>query len=218
MSGASRGIHMNTGSERTEVRGRGLPLAGDDIDTDRIIPARFLTAVSFEDLGRHAFEDERFDEAGRQKEHPFNDPRYAGAAILIVGRNFGCGSSREHAPQSLMRWGIRAVVGESFAEIFSGNCTAIGLPAVRTSRDTVERLARLVDSDPSTEISVDLENREIRASGERFPCQMPEGDRKMLATGEWDTTGVLLKNLDGVRKTAARVPYMSGFGSEGGQA
>jgi 3-isopropylmalate/(R)-2-methylmalate dehydratase small subunit len=209
---------MNTGSERGEVRGRGLPLAGDDIDTDRIIPARFLTAVTFEDLGRHAFEDERFDEAGRPKDHPFNDPRYRGAAILIVGRNFGCGSSREHAPQSLMRWGIRAVIGESFAEIFSGNCTAIGVPAVRASRDAVERLARLVASDPSTEISVDLEAGEVRAGGERFPCRMPEGDRKMLATGEWDTTAVLLKNREEIRKTAARLPYMSGFGAEGGRA
>ncbi len=208
---------MSTGSERAVVRGRGLPYPGDDIDTDRIIPARFLTAVTFEDLGRHAFEDERFDEAGRAKSHPFNDRRYQGAAILITGRNFGCGSSREHAPQSLMRWGIRAVIGESFAEIFSGNCTAIGVPAVRASRDVVERLTRIVSSDPSVEITVDLEAKEITAGAERFPCQMPEGDRKMLVTGEWDTTAVLLKNLADIRKTASRIPYVSGFGAEGGK-
>jgi 3-isopropylmalate/(R)-2-methylmalate dehydratase small subunit len=206
---------MSLGSERAVVEGRGIPLPGDDIDTDRIIPARFLTAVSFEDLGRHAFEDERFDETGKARQHPFNDPRYAGAGVLLVGRNFGCGSSREHAPQSLMRWGIRAVVGESFAEIFSGNCTAIGVPAVRVSRPVVERLSALAGADPGMSIRVDIAERKITAGAESFPCEMPEGDRKMLASGEWDTTALLLGNRQAIKKTAAAVPYFDGFEGAG---
>jgi 3-isopropylmalate/(R)-2-methylmalate dehydratase small subunit len=200
-----------SGSERRIVSARGLPLPGDDIDTDRIIPARYLTAVTFTDLGSHAFADERFDEGGRMRTHPFNDPRYQGAGILIVNKNFGCGSSREHAPQSLMRWGIQALIGESFAEIFSGNCTAIGIPAVRADRSAVDRLMEIVSRDPDALITIDLESKEISVLEECFPCDMPEGDRKMLSSGRWDTTGVLLANLPLIRETAARIPYLRGF-------
>jgi 3-isopropylmalate/(R)-2-methylmalate dehydratase small subunit len=200
-----------SGSERRIVSARGLPLPGDDIDTDRIIPARYLTTVTFTDLGSHAFADERFDEGGRMRTHPFNDPRYQGAGILIVNKNFGCGSSREHAPQSLMRWGIQALIGESFAEIFSGNCTAIGIPAVRADRSAVDRLMEIVSRDPDALITIDLESKEISVLEECFPCDMPEGDRKMLSSGRWDTTGVLLANLPLIRETAARIPYLRGF-------
>jgi 3-isopropylmalate/(R)-2-methylmalate dehydratase small subunit len=202
---------MSMESERKVIEGRGIPLPGDDIDTDRIIPARFLTAVSFEDLGRHAFEDERFAEDGRGKTHPLNDPRFQGASVLIVGSNFGCGSSREHAPQSLMRWGITAIVGVSFAEIFSGNCTAIGVVAARVSRQAVERLQEMAARDPAAVIRVDLESRTVTAAGESFPLTMPDGDRSMLASGSWDTTAVLLKSGDAIRRTAASIPYFSGF-------
>ena len=147
-------------SRRRALNGRGIPLPGDDIDTDRIIPARYLREITFETLGRYAFYDVRFDEKGNRKEHPLNDPRFAGGNILIVNRNFGCGSSREHAPQSLMRMGIAAFIGESFAEIFSGNCTALGLPAVRVSHQDAQELQALVNADPAAA---------IRATGARLP-------------------------------------------------
>ncbi|HUI70204.1 MAG TPA: isopropylmalate isomerase, partial [Spirochaetia bacterium] len=150
-------------SVRKLIKGRGIVLPGDDIDTDRIIPARYLRLITFEELGKYAFFDERFDDAGKPKPHPLNDPRFTGGSILLVNRNFGCGSSREHAPQSLMRMGINAFVGESFAEIFSGNCTALGLPAVRVSRDDALQLQKLVEGDPTLEVSVDLEALTVMA-------------------------------------------------------
>jgi 3-isopropylmalate/(R)-2-methylmalate dehydratase small subunit len=205
---------MSTESERKVTEGKGLPLPGDDIDTDRIIPARYLTHITFDELGQYAFQDERFDQAGGPRPHPFNDPRFSGAGILLVSRNFGCGSSREHAPQSLMRWGIRALIGESFAEIFSGNCTAIGVPAVRVTRQAVEKLMGMVGSDPSILIRIDLEGMKIEAAAESFECSMPEGDRRLLLTGQWDTTGILLANLDAIRATAGRIPYLTGFGGK----
>jgi 3-isopropylmalate/(R)-2-methylmalate dehydratase small subunit len=194
-------------SARTRVEGRAIPLPGDDIDTDRIIPARYLREISFETLGRYAFQDERFDEKGAAKPHPLNDPRFKGGAILLVGRNFGCGSSREHAPQALMRMGIAAFVGESFAEIFSGNCTALGLPAARVSYEDARALMDLVAADPGIEVVVDLEARTVSAAGKRFPCTMPDSDRRSLVSGEWDTTAVLLANEKSIRATAARLPY-----------
>jgi 3-isopropylmalate/(R)-2-methylmalate dehydratase small subunit len=196
---------------RVLIRGRALPLPGDDIDTDRITPARFLKTISFEKLAEHVFHDERFDEAGREKDHPFNDSRYAGARVLVVARNFGCGSSREHAPQAILRWGIEALVGESFSEIFSGNSTAIGMPAVRVTRGDVEWLMETVRKDPSTEVEVDLREKLVRAAGREVRCEMPEGDRFLLVSGDWDTTGVLVKNLAAVRAAAERIPYLRGF-------
>jgi len=209
-------------SRRTRVEGRAIPLPGDDIDTDRIIPARYLREITFETLGQYAFYDERFDEKGREKPypwtdkrerpHPLNDKRFTGGAVLLVNRNFGCGSSREHAPQSLMRMGIQAFVGESFAEIFSGNCTALGLPAARVSHEDAVALQKIVDTDPAAAVTVDLESRTVSAGGRSFPFTMPESDRKALVTGEWDTTSVLLANEKGIRATARRIPYVSGFG------
>jgi 3-isopropylmalate/(R)-2-methylmalate dehydratase small subunit len=207
---------MSEEASRAVVLGRGVPVPGDDIDTDRIIPARFMKTISFEELGGFVFHDERFDGKGNPKEHPFNDPRFRGATVLLSNRNFGCGSSREHAPQSLMRWGIRVLVGESFAEIFSGNCTAMGLPAVRISHADVQRLMERVDRNPESEIRIDLEAKTVRISGvgetdETFFLDMPEGDRQSLLSGDWDTTSVLLAHRDAIRQTAARLPYMNGF-------
>jgi 3-isopropylmalate/(R)-2-methylmalate dehydratase small subunit len=203
---------MSGASVRKAMTGRGIPLPGDDIDTDRIIPARYLKCVTFDELGRYAFQDERFDSEGRERPHPMNDPAFAGHEILIVNRNFGCGSSREHAPQSLMRAGVRAIVGESFAEIFAGNCTALGIPAVRVTHDAAVRLQEVVGEAPETVITIDLERAVIRlGGGEEFPLTMPDAARKSLVTGEWDTTGVLLAAGDEIERTAARLPYVSGY-------
>jgi len=203
-------------SVRKLIRGRGIVLPGDDIDTDRIIPARYLRMITFEELGKYAFMDERFDESGKPKKHPLNDPRFTGGSILLVNRNFGCGSSREHAPQSLMRMGIRAFVGESFAEIFSGNCTALGLPAARISHEDAVRLQALVDATPSLEVSVDLESLTVSAGGRKLTFTMPESDRRSLVSGTWDTTAMLLSNESSIMETASRIPYLHGFSAAKG--
>ncbi|MGD9855080.1 MAG: 3-isopropylmalate dehydratase small subunit [Planctomycetaceae bacterium] len=189
----------------TQITGAGIPLLLDDIDTDRIIPARFLRCVSFEGIGEHAFKDDRQQDAG----HPFNDPRYRGGSILVVGRNFGCGSSREHAPQSLMRWGIRAIVGESFAEIFFGNCTALGVPCVTADRPALESLAKMIAADPPLEINVDLEAGEVRYADTVVPVSMASGARDALVSGQWDFLSQLLDHAAAIHKTAERLPYMS---------
>jgi len=203
-----------TTSTRALIRGRGIPLPGDDIDTDRIIPARYLREITFETLGRYAFQDERFDEKGAPREHPLNDPRFTGGSILLVNRNFGCGSSREHAPQSLMRMGITAFIGESFAEIFSGNCTALGLPAARVSHEDALTIMEIVRADPKVEIMVDVASGSISIGDLRFSFTMPASDQRSLASGEWDTTAVLGSHAEGIRATAARLPYMHAFPRE----
>jgi 3-isopropylmalate/(R)-2-methylmalate dehydratase small subunit len=190
-----------------QVSGRGIPLLLDDIDTDRIIPARFLRCVTFEGLGEHAFEDDR----KQDPKHPFDDARFRGARVLIVGRNFGCGSSREHAPQALIRWGIQAVVGESFAEIFFGNCTANGIPAVCASRASLQQLAATIESDPHTIVTVDLVEQKVAADNLSFPCTIQEGARTSLVTGRWDFLGELVEARDQVAATAARLPYLKDF-------
>jgi 3-isopropylmalate/(R)-2-methylmalate dehydratase small subunit len=194
---------------RALVSGRALPLRGDDVDTDRIIPARYMKGVSFEGLGEYAFRDARFDEAGKPKKHPFNDPRFAGASILVVNRNFGCGSSREHAPQALARAGITALVGESFAEIFAGNCVSLGLPAATVSAEDARDLQDMVEADPSLLVELDLEAREIRAGARRFAISIPESHRKALVTGLWDSTAELLPGTVAARALAAGLPYLA---------
>jgi 3-isopropylmalate/(R)-2-methylmalate dehydratase small subunit len=197
-----------TDAKVTRVDGRGAVLRGDDIDTDRIIPARFLRCVTFDGLGEHAFEDDRKQAKGN---HPLDDDRYAGARILIVGRNFGCGSSREHAPQALMRFGFGAFVGASFAEIFFGNCVALGLPAVTLPGAELERLMDSVELDPGQELALDLAAGTLTSRAGVQKVAMPEGARRQLLEGNWDATAVLLEARDAIQATAARLPYVSGF-------
>ncbi len=194
------------GVERIE--GRGCVLRGDNIDTDRIIPARFLRCVSFDGLGEHAFEDDRAQAKG---DHPFDDERFAGASILVVGRNFGCGSSREHAPQALMRHGFRAFVGGSFAEIFAGNCTALGLPCLTLEDDDLAKLMDAVALSPEHEVSIDLEARTVSSRAGTFSAGIPDGVRRQLLEGTWNATAVLLNAGDAIETTAARLPYVNGY-------
>ena len=198
-------------SKIIEVKGRGIPVQGNDIDTDRIIPARYMKTVTFEGLGRFAFYDARFDADGKQKRHPFNDPRFTGASVLLVNKNFGCGSSREHAPQSLLRYGIKAIVGESFAEIFAGNCSMLGIPAVRVSEKGVLELMRAVEKNPNAEISVNLETQKVSVAGKAFPFSMPESARRSLVSGNWDTVSQLVSAQAEAKKTFEKLPYLHGF-------
>jgi 3-isopropylmalate/(R)-2-methylmalate dehydratase small subunit len=195
-----------SGASRIEtISGRALPLRGHDIDTDRIIPARYLRAISFEGLDAHVFADDRSDPA-----HPFNAPQYQGASILLVNRNFGCGSSREHAPQALQRWGIQAIAGEGFSEIFFGNSLAIGLPCFGVSHDDVERLMKRVEADPATTITVDVEGLRVSAGDISVAAAMPGSAHEALTTGMWDGTGLLLADFDQVHALADRLPYVTG--------
>jgi 3-isopropylmalate/(R)-2-methylmalate dehydratase small subunit len=199
---------MSSKAKVTRVEGRGCVLRGDDIDTDRIIPARFLRCVTFDGIGEHAFEDDRLQAKG---DHPLDDERFAGARILIVGRNFGCGSSREHAPQALWRFGFQAFAGESFAEIFFGNCVALGLPCVTLARGELERLMESVDLDPSQTLVLDLAKGTLASKLGAQPVAMPDGARRQLLEGAWDATAVLAAAGDAIEATAARLPYVSGF-------
>ena len=194
-----------------QIEGSAVPMRGNDIDTDRIIPARYLKEVSFARMGEYPFYDERFDAAGRKKDHPFNDPEYKGAAILFVNKNFGCGSSREHAPQALHRFGIKAIVGESFAAIFAGNCTMMGVPTVTVGASQIEQLMKSVEESPRTQYTVDLESKTISYGEKKIAIDLPETYRTALTAGSWDSTALLRANLEQVRKTAAKLPYMSGF-------
>jgi 3-isopropylmalate/(R)-2-methylmalate dehydratase small subunit len=191
-----------------EVRGTGCVLRGDDIDTDRIIPARFLRCVVFDGLGEHAFTDDRAQAKG---DHPLDDERFAGAAILIVGRNFGCGSSREHAPQALMRRGFRAFVGGSFAEIFAGNCLALGLPCLTLAASDLARLMDSVSLDPGQTLVVDVEGRSVGYRGGRLAAGLPDGARRQLLEGSWNATAVLLDAGERIERTARALPYLSGW-------
>jgi len=194
-----------------KLKGRAVGVRGNDIDTDRIIPARFMKTVSFDSLGQHVFHDARRDSSGKPAGHPFDDPRHAGASILLANRNFGCGSSREHAPQALAAWGIRAVVAESFAEIFAGNCTAIGIPVVEVEGQAAEALMRLAENRPETELTLDLQEMRLQAGGKSFPLRMPEARRKVFLTGSWDTVGLLLEGREQIQAVAARLPYITAF-------
>ncbi len=195
------------------ISGTCVPVKGDDIDTDRIIPARFMKVVTFEGLGEYAFNDERFDGKGGMKPHPFNSESCRGASILLVNKNFGCGSSREHAPQALMRWGIKAVIGESFAEIFAGNCTSMGIPSVTVSAEAINQLMRSVDEEPSRSLTLDLRNSTIKCGGAEYPAVMEEARRKAFLSGSWDSTSVLLENLSLIEEK-----YKELFGAEAGPA
>ena len=193
-------------SQVKTVSGRGIPLVGNDIDTDRIIPARFLRCVTFDGLGEQAFADDRTQTKG---EHAFDQPQYQGANILVVNGNFGCGSSREHAPQALSKWGIQALVGESFAEIFFGNCVAIGIPCLTASPETIQQLQTLLKENPQAPITVDLEAMQVRCGDFQASVSMGEGSRQMLTTGSWDSCGQLVAQVDQILATTAKLPYIA---------
>jgi len=188
--------------------GRGCVLRGNDIDTDRVIPARYLMCVTFDGLGEFAFEDDRKEAKGN---HALDDERFDGASILVVESNFGCGSSREHAPQALMRYGFNAFVGVSFGEIFSGNCTANGLICARLSAEDVSRLMESVELDPSQEIAIDVEAKTVTSKAGMMQAEIPEGVRNQLLEGTWHATGVLLDAVDQIDATAGALPYVGNF-------
>ncbi len=193
------------------VHGRALPLRGDNIDTDRIIPARFLRSITFEGLESHLFEDDRTQLEAAGQRHPVDDPRYAGAAILLANVNFGCGSSREHAPQAIRRRGIRAVMGESFSEIFFGNSVALGMPCVTVDAATMAALMQLVESQPATDVSIDLDQLTVKAGGATYAVRLPAAARESFLDGSWDATGLLLDRFEDVEAVASRLPYVSGW-------
>jgi 3-isopropylmalate/(R)-2-methylmalate dehydratase small subunit len=198
-----------TDSKRTVISGPGITLDGNDIDTDRIIPARYLRCVTFDGLGEHAFEDDRAQLKAAGQTHPFDQPKLQQARVLLVDRNFGCGSSREHAPQALMRWksGIAAIVGESYAEIFFGNCVALGIPCVTAAPSELAKLKRVVAADPTLTVSVDLEKLRAEAGSVSIEVSLPEGARKQLLTGRWDSSSELLEGRAQVANRAQDLPY-----------
>jgi len=193
-----------------EVRGTALPVRGDDIDTDRIIPARFLKSVSFEGLEDHLFEDDRQQlAAAGADQHAVANPAYAGATVMLVNANFGCGSSREHAPQAIRRRGIRAVVGQSFSEIFFGNSVALGMPCPTAEAESVRALMAIAEQDPTAVFVVDLKGMRVVAAGRSFELTMPASAREAFLDGGWDATGLLVDDFDAVRRVAARLPYVT---------
>ncbi len=192
-----------------QVTGTGVYVAGDDIDTDQIIPARFLLCVTFDALGGQLFYDARFERDGTPKPHALNDPRFQGAKVLLSGSNFGCGSSREHAPQSIHKAGFRAVIAESFAEIFFGNSTTLGIPCVSLQRAQIAELAAAIEQDPKLEIVVDLEKLEVRAGEKAYRCAIKQSARDALVRGEWDPIAQLLEGQAQVEAVRARLPYTS---------
>lgn len=191
------------------VSGRAVPLRGNDIDTDRIIPARFLRCVTFDGLGEHAFEDDRRGLAAKGEVHAFDKPAYQGAKILFANKNFGCGSSREHAPQSLMRWGIEGVVAESFAEIFFGNCVSLGIPCATVDEAAITRLLAAAEADPAASWVLDVKAREIRGPITE-PVTFLDGPRSQFLSGQWNPMSELLSHLPEVESVAANLPYVSG--------
>lgn len=193
-------------SERKFIAGTGIPLVGNDIDTDRIIPARFLRCVTFDGLGEQVFADDR---TSSEKQHPFDNPQYQGANILVVNGNFGCGSSREHAPQAIARWGINAIVGESFAEIFFGNCLAMGIPCVTTNSGNIKSIQNLLQENPKIAINLDLETMQVHCGHYGCSVKMDSGAKKMLISGKWDSCGQLIKNVPQIKETAVQLPYLA---------
>lgn len=191
-----------------EVTGTGIPIRGNDIDTDQIIPARFMKVVTFDGLGEYAFFDQRFDDEDNQKDHPFNEGRYQGANVLVVNSNFGCGSSREHAPQALMRWGIDAIIGESFAEIFAGNCLALGIPTLTADHESINALQQWVDDHPDEDLHVDIVRETVEYDGTEMSANVDKAQHKALVEGVWDTTALMEANRDATRRVAESLPYV----------
>lgn len=193
----------------TQVAGRGVYVPGNDIDTDRIIPARFMKCVTFDGLGEFLFYDVRKNADGSDKAHPLNDPKFKGATILLSGANFGCGSSREHAPQAIQKYGFRAVIAENFAEIFFGNCTTLGIPCASASRTDIAKIAAAIEANPQTEVVIDVANQEIRFGGQSVKAAIRDTARDALVNGRWDAIGELLDGKAAVLSTAGKLPYMA---------
>ncbi|MBL9205424.1 MAG: 3-isopropylmalate dehydratase small subunit [Opitutaceae bacterium] len=193
----------------TSVKGRGVYVPGNDIDTDRIIPARFMKCVTFDGLGEFLFYDVRKQADGTDKAHPLNEARFKGASVLLSGANFGCGSSREHAPQAIQKYGFKAVIAEGFAEIFFGNCTTLGIPCLVARREDIARIADAVNARPDLEIELDLNAREIRFGGQTVKATIRETDRDALIHGRWDAIGELLEGRNAVLETAQKLPYLA---------
>ncbi|MGB9731807.1 MULTISPECIES: 3-isopropylmalate dehydratase small subunit [Calditerrivibrio] len=178
------------------VKGRIIPIIGDDIDTDRIIPARYLKCVTFDGIGEFAFYDERFENDGTPKNHPMNDPKYKGANIILSGNNFGCGSSREHAPQSIKRAGFQAIIAESFAEIFYGNSLTLGIVCATLPKEKIKEISEIIANNPSIECLIDIENKTLVVGNNTYNIEIKESARKALIDGTYDSLGELLKNMD----------------------
>ncbi|MAT46620.1 MAG: 3-isopropylmalate dehydratase small subunit [Verrucomicrobiaceae bacterium] len=191
-----------------DVSGTGIHLPGDDIDTDRIIPARYLKCVTFDDLAGTHFYDVRFDPDGKPTGHPLDEPRFAGASIMLSGSNFGCGSSREHAPQAIYRSGFRAIIAESFAEIFFGNSTTLGMPCVSASREDIESLGAAIEEDPGTGIRIDLEGMTVSYGDRNFAITMPDSARQALTAGRWDPIQELLDNEKEITSVGDGLAYV----------
>jgi 3-isopropylmalate/(R)-2-methylmalate dehydratase small subunit len=194
----------------TSLSGRAVPVLGNDIDTDRIIPARFMKCVTFDGLGEFLFYDVRKDPTtGQTTNHPLNDPRFTGGTILLSGANFGCGSSREHAPQAIQKYGFKAVIAESYAEIFFGNSTTLGMPCVTAARGDIEKITAAVEKDPKTEVTIDLVKLEARFAGQAVKIAQRESARDALVNGRWDAIGELLDSIAAVKQTAQKLPYLA---------
>lgn len=190
------------------VTGTGIPVRGNDIDTDQIIPARFMKVITFDGLGEFAFFDQRFTGDDEQKDHPMNEREYRDSSVMVVNANFGCGSSREHAPQALQRWGIDALIGESFAEIFAGNCLALGIPTVTADRETVSEIQEWIEANPDGDIEIDVADERVRYGDHEVDVTVNEAQRRALVDGVWDTTALMRSNSGAVAETAAALPYL----------
>ncbi|GGK61777.1 3-isopropylmalate dehydratase small subunit [Haloarcula sebkhae] len=190
------------------VEGSGIPIRGNDIDTDQIIPARFMKVVTFDGLGEFAFFDLRFDDEDNEKDHPFNEEQFQDSNVMVVNNNFGCGSSREHAPQALMRWGIDAIIGEGFAEIFAGNCLALGIPTVTADHETINALQQWVDDNPDGEIEVDVRAETVTYGDNEINVSVDCAQREALVEGNWDTTALMKANKNAIEETASQLPYL----------
>jgi len=190
----------------TEVAGTGVPIPGDDIDTDQILPARFMKEVTFDNMAEYLFYDARRDDDGNFNDHPLN--RFEGASIAVVNTNFGCGSSREHAPQAMMRWGVDGVVGESFAEIFADNCKSLGIPAVTASHEEVVALQEWIEANPDGDIGIDVEAETVTYGDQVIHGEVDDAMQEALVDGIWDTTALMYSNLSKVERTAVELPYV----------
>lgn len=193
----------------TSVSGRAVTVPGNDIDTDRIIPARFMKCVTFDGLGEFLFYDVRKNADGTDRVHPLNDARFKGATILISGANFGCGSSREHAPQAIQKYGFKAVIAENFAEIFFGNSVTLGIPCACAKREDIAKISAAIEKDPKTEVVIDVAKQEIRFGGQTVPATFRETARDALVNGRWDAIGELLDGIPAVKETAKKLPYLA---------